>query len=62
MVKARSIQWPRQEGSATAQREFHGNFSGHQSNGLPKVVTPPGQKDGKGYYRSQFEEVWEIYL
>jgi len=29
---------------------------------LPKVVTPPGQKDGKGYYRSQFEEVWEIYL
>jgi phage/plasmid primase-like uncharacterized protein len=27
-----------------------------------QTVTPPGLKDGKGYYRSQFEDVWSYYL
>jgi Protein of unknown function (DUF3631)/CHC2 zinc finger len=27
-----------------------------------QTVTPPGLKDAKGYYRSQFEEVWSYYL
>jgi putative DNA primase/helicase len=27
-----------------------------------QTVTPPGLKDAKGYYRSQFEDVWSYYL
>ena len=27
-----------------------------------QTVTPPGQKDAKGYYRSQFEDAWSYYL
>jgi Protein of unknown function (DUF3631) len=26
-----------------------------------QTVSPPGLKDGKGYYRSQFEDAWERY-
>jgi hypothetical protein len=29
---------------------------------ISQTVTPPGQKDAKGYYRSQFEEAWSFYL
>ena len=27
-----------------------------------QTVTPPGKKDAKGYYRSQFEDAWSYYL
>jgi hypothetical protein len=27
-----------------------------------QTVSPPGQKDAKGYYRHQFEEVWAFYV
>jgi hypothetical protein len=27
-----------------------------------QTVSPPGQKDGKGYYRTEFEEAWERYV
>jgi hypothetical protein len=27
-----------------------------------QTVGPPGQKTAKGYYRSQFEEVWASYV
>jgi hypothetical protein len=29
---------------------------------ISQTVTPPGKKDAKGYYRSQFEDAWTIYL
>ena len=29
---------------------------------ISQTVTPPGQKDAKGYYRNQFEEAWSCYL
>lgn len=27
-----------------------------------QTVSPPGQKDAKGYYKHQFEEVWASYV
>jgi len=27
-----------------------------------QTVSPPGQKDAKGYYRSQFEDAWSRYV
>jgi hypothetical protein len=29
---------------------------------ISQTVTPPGKKDAKGYYRSQFEDAWSRYL